>query len=253
MLAVERRNKIEQLINEHGSVQVVELAKLFDVTTETIRGDLLKLEHQGILERSYGGATLAGNDIDPAISERGNINLEEKIRIAKSAVSLIRTGEIIFLDSSTTSWHLSRQLKHIERLTVITNAQKVVNELTDCENIQVICTGGILNRKNMSYTGRSGERTIRENYHVDKAFLSCRGVTIESGIVDSSEAEAEIKRAMVENSSYSVFMCDHSKFTKTGFAKVTDFSKIKCLVTDGELDDEWKTVMEKYDINVINA
>ena len=241
MLAVERRNKIEQLINEHGSVQVVELAKLFDVTTETIRGDLLKLEHQGILERSYGGATLAGNDMDPAISERGNINLEEKIRIAKSAVSLIRTGEIIFLDSSTTSWHLSRQLKHIERLTVITNAQKVVNELTDCENIQVICTGG------------SGERTIRENYHVDKAFLSCRGVTIESGIVDSSEAEAEIKRAMVENSSYSVFMCDHSKFTKTGFAKVTDFSKIKCLVTDGELDDEWKTVMEKYDINVINA
>ncbi len=253
MLAVERRNKIEHIINEQGSVQVVELAKLFDVTTETIRGDLLKLEQQGILERSYGGATLAGNDIDPVIAERGYINYEEKMRIAKSAASLIKNGEIIFLDSSTTSWHLSRHLKDKERLTVITNAQKVVNELLECENIQVICTGGLLNRKNMSYTGRSGERTIRENYFVDKAFFSCRGITMGSGIVDSSEAEAEIKRAMIENSTCPVFMCDHSKFTKTGFAKVTDFSKIKFMITDAELSDEWSDVMKKHDINIINV
>ena len=128
MLAVERRNKIEQIINKERSVLVVELAKQFDVTTETIRGDLEKLEKQGILVRTYGGATVVDNsEIELAITERDVVNYEGKQLIGKYAAGLIKDGETIFLDANTSAWHLTRYIKGKRGLTVITNAEKVVN------------------------------------------------------------------------------------------------------------------------------
>ena len=94
MLAVDRRNKITELVQKNGSVIVPELAKLFDVTTETIRGDLEKLEKQGVLVRTYGGATLAeGSDSDMPISDRDVINYEGKQRIGIAASKLIKDGD----------------------------------------------------------------------------------------------------------------------------------------------------------------
>lgn len=81
MLAVDRRNQIEKIITEKGSILVTELAKQFDVTTETIRGDLEKLERQGVLVRTYGGATLVNSEESELVSERDVINYEGKQRI----------------------------------------------------------------------------------------------------------------------------------------------------------------------------
>ena len=141
MLAVERRNIIEKLVEENGSVLVVELAKQFDVTTETIRGDLLKLEKQGVLVRTYGGATLVTAEQDPAVSEREIINYKEKQLIGIRAAKMIDDGDTIFLDASTSSLHLARCIKEKKGLTVITNACKVVTELAGCEDMHVICIG----------------------------------------------------------------------------------------------------------------
>ena len=145
MLAVERRNRIEQIINKNKSVLVVELAKQFEVTTETIRGDLEKLEKQGVLVRTYGGATLVDNsEIELAITERDTVNYEGKQRIGKYAADLIKDGETIFLDASTSAWHLARYIKGKRGITVITNAEKIVNELSMCDHIHVVCVGGEL-------------------------------------------------------------------------------------------------------------
>ena len=142
MLAVERRAQIEQIITETKSVLVVDLAKQFDVTTETIRGDLLKLEKQGILVRTYGGATLAeSSGPDLGFKERDTVNAEAKQRIAQRAAEMIRNGETIFLDASTSALYLARNIKEKRSLTVITNAAGVMAELADCENIRLICTG----------------------------------------------------------------------------------------------------------------
>ncbi len=174
MLAVERRNRIEQIINKNKSVLVVELAKQFEVTTETIRGDLEKLEKQGVLVRTYGGATLVDNsEIELAITERDTVNYEGKQRIGKYAADLIKDGETIFLDASTSAWHLARYIKGKRGITVITNAEKIVNELSMCDHIHVVCVGGELTPRNMSYIGRVAEKTIKENYYANKCFFSC--------------------------------------------------------------------------------
>jgi len=251
MLAIERRNKIEQMINENGSVLVVDLAKMFDVTTETIRGDLLKLEKQGVLVRTYGGATLAeNNNADLGIMERESINSEAKRRIAECASKMIRDGETIFLDSSTTSWHLARCLKERKKLTVITNALKIITELADCQGINLICVGGRLNVKNMSHTGRVAQASIRDNYYANRCFFACRGITMQCGLVDASEEEAEVKLAMIENCSEVVFLCDHTKFGKVGQPKLIDFGKIDYMITDMQLSEDWKTYLESFDIHI---
>lgn len=252
MLAVERRNKIEQIITEERSVLVVELAKLFDVTTETIRGDLEKLEKQGVLVRTYGGAMLAeSSEPELAITERDTVNYEGKQRIGKRAADMIKDGETIFLDASTSAWHLARYIKTKRGLTVITNADKIVAELSSCDHIHVICTGGQLTARNMSFVGRTAEKTIRENFCANKFFFSCKGITLARGLVDSSEAEAEIKRAMLDSSESAIFLCDKNKIGRLGVPKVSELDQIDCFITDAKLTEEWTDALADKDVRVI--
>ncbi len=254
MLAVERRNKIEELIQKNKSVLVPELAKQFDVTTETIRGDLEKLEKQGVLIRTYGGAMLVeGSESDIPISDREIINYEGKGRIGKRAAKIIKDGETVFLDASTSSLHIARNIKDKKSVTVITNSERIINELASCENIRVMSTGGLLSQRNMSYVGRIVEKTIRENYFANKVFFSCRGATVARGLTESNEAEAEIKKAMIDCSESAIFLCDYTKIGKIGVPVISDFSRIDTLITDTKMTDEWSNMLAENDINLIEV
>ena len=254
MLAVERRSQIEQMIIKNKSVLVPELAKMFDVTTETIRSDLEKLEKQGVLVRTYGGATVVeSQEADLEIHKRETVNFEGKQSIGRRAAEMIQDGETVFLDASTSSLHLARNLKGKNGLTIITNAEKIVAELAECENIRVICTGGRLHKKNMSYIGRIVEETIRANYYANKVFFSCRGVTLGRGMMESTEAEAEIKKAMIECSENAIFLCDKNKFGRLGVQKIGDLEKIDCMITDLQLDEEWMSALGEKDVRLITV
>ena len=254
MLAVERRSKIEQIIIENKSVLVPELAKQFDVTTETIRSDLEKLEKQGVLVRTYGGATLVETkDADMEIHERDTVNFEGKQSIGKRASEMINDGETIFLDASTSSLHVARNIKNKKGITVITNAQKVVLELSECSDIRIISTGGMLHQKNMSYIGRIVEDTIRSTYFANKVFFSCRGVTLTRGLMESTEAEAQIKKAMIDCSESAIFLCDKKKLGRLGVPVISDLSGIDCFITDIKLDEEWNKALEDNDVRLITV
>lgn len=254
MLAVERRNIIEQTIIKNKSVLVLELAKQFDVTTETIRSDLEKLERQGVLVRTYGGATLVESvEADMSIHERDTVNFEGKQSIGLRAAQMIKDGETVFLDASTSSLHVARNIKDKKSITVITNAEKIVMELANCPDIKVISTGGMLHSKNMSYVGRIVEETIRKSYFANKVFFSCRGVTLSRGLMESTEAEAEIKKAMIDCSESAIFLCDKKKLGRLGVPVIYGLDKVDCLITDIKLDEEWNKAMQENDVRVINV
>ena len=254
MLAVERRRKIEEIINKEKSVLVVELAKMFEVTTETIRGDLEKLEKQGVLVRTYGGATLVeGSDADMDYLERATVNAEGKERIGRRAAEMIKDGETIFLDASTSCYYLAKSIKDKKGITVITNAERVILELQGLDNIKVICVGGLLHNKNMSFIGRIAEETIKKSYYANKLFFSCRGATILRGLTESNEEEAEIKKAMMERAETSIFLCDHKKIGKLGVPIVSDLKSVDTIITDTKFTEEWKTVLSDNDVNVIEV
>jgi len=254
MLAVERRKKIAEIIAKEKSVLVTELGKMFSVTEETIRRDLEKLERQGILVRTYGGATLIEEaDFEMPVQLRETINAEGKHLIGKVAAGLIHSGETIFLDASTSSLHVAKNIKDKKGLTVITNSLKVIMELSECDGIHLISTGGILRNKSLSYVGRVAEKNILDHYYANKAFLSCRGVTLTRGLADSNEQEAEIKKAMMQCTECVVLLCDQSKLGKLGFPVFASLDDIDYMITDVELDNDWKETLGKKGINIVYA
>lgn len=254
MLAVERRKKITQIINENESVLVTELSKLFEVTEETIRRDLEKLEKLGILVRTYGGATIVESNVsEMPIDKRQIVNSAVKDAIAIEASKLVKEGETIFLDASTSVFFLTKHIKDIKNVTVITNSHKVVLELSEGDNIKVVCVGGLLRKNNMSFVGKTTENTIMENYFASKVFTSCQGVTLNHGFTDQNEQEAEVKKAMIKCSDNVVMLCDHSKLNNLTYTKLAELGQINYFITDKKLDDEWQQVFQDKDIEVIIA
>lgn len=251
MLAVDRRKKIVEIITENKSVQVVDLAGRFEVTSETIRGDLEKLEKQGILVRTYGGATLLeGGGSDLSVSEREIINPEDKQKIGVCAAALVNDGDTIFLDASTSALWVARSIKEKKNITVITNSLQVILELANTD-VYVVSVGGNLRGKTMSFVGKSAERAIRQNYYANKYFMSCRGLTLTMGLMDGNESEAAVKQAMIDCSERTIFLCDKSKLGRLGLALIGDLSVIDSLITTVSLDEQWLGVLKEKEIDVV--
>ena len=112
MLAIERKNEILSILQKEQRVLVAELSTRYHVTEETIRRDLEKLEKEGFVKKTYGGAVLNKNStIDMPLKIREKTNRKEKQKIAQTVASLIEDGESIMLDSSSTSLMIAQELK----------------------------------------------------------------------------------------------------------------------------------------------
>ncbi|REJ24493.1 MAG: DeoR/GlpR transcriptional regulator [Bacillaceae bacterium] len=244
MLVAERHRKIVEIVNKKLSVRVSELSKMFSVTEETIRRDLEKLEKEGRLLRSHGGAVSIERDqqIELSYLEREVTNAKEKKAIAAEAVKLIQPGDQIVLDASSTAWYMAKELPNVP-LTVITNSIRVAIELSVKDQIKVMSTGGMLSSKSLSYIGPLAERSL-ETYHVNKAFLSCKGVHLEGGLSDSNEWQALIKKQMMEIADKTILLVDSSKFGVRTFALINHIEKVDEIITDSNIHPLYKKEFE---------
>ena len=253
MLVAERRAEILRRIEAHGSVRVGELSAYFGVTEETIRRDLEELERQKLVARTYGGAVRpTGTGFELPYTKRREKNAAEKARIAKAAAQLISDGDTICLDASTTALRMCQELQHIGRLTVLTNSIHALIDLATRPGIHVIGTGGAVRETALSFVGPLAERAIEE-HHVDRVFISGRGITLEKGLTDSNELEVELKKRMVHAARQVVVLVDHTKFGYIGFARVLPVSEIDVLITDSGADPDEIARFRKAGVEVIVA
>jgi len=238
MLVAERYEKIVQLVNDRGSIRVSELSELCQVTEETIRRDLDRLEADGRLRRSHGGAVSVKerNQPETPYFEREIMHADEKKRIAEEAITRIAQGDRILLDASSTAWYMAAIMPDIP-LTVLTNSIKVATELSSKERIEVISTGGILAQRSLSFVGPLAERSL-EAYRVNKVFLSCKGVHLDRGISESNELQARIKEKMIGIADEVILLTDASKFGVNAFTHVADLSEVDTIVTDSRLSSD---------------
>lgn len=252
MLVAERYEYIVSLVNERGSIRVTELSELCQVTEETIRRDLDRLEAAGRLRRSHGGAVSVKDmpmlQAEIPYAEREIANAEEKRRIAEEAVRRIQPKDRILLDASSTAWYMARSLPDMP-LTVLTNSIKVATELAGKEKIEVISTGGQLARRSLSYVGPLAERSL-EAYHVDKLFFSCKGVHLVRGISESSELQARIKQTMIGIADEVLLLADASKFGVQAFTHVADLADVHSIITDKRLLEETQQQFEEQGISL---
>jgi DeoR/GlpR family transcriptional regulator of sugar metabolism len=251
MLSIERIHEITQELKSKNAVTVRELAAKHYTSESTIRRDLAKLEKMGIVKKSYGGAIL----IDSANSEipllvRENEQRSAKDMIAHHCLPLIENGNVIFLDSSSTSLHVVPYLKGFERLTIITNGAKTALECGSLLNARVYSTGGLLRENSLSYIGESAKRSIKD-YFTDILFFSCRALSMEKGLTDISDDEAQLRKLMIANAKSKVLLMDSSKFDKISFCSICPLPEIDILITDKDPGLEWTAYLKNNNVRLI--
>lgn len=251
MLAIERKNKIFEILRKDGRVLVNNLSTMFGVTEETIRRDLEKLEKEGVAKKSYGGAILVENaNVDLPYIVRKEAHVQGKEYIAEVISNLIEDGDRIMLDASSTAVFVARCLKNKKNLTVITNSIEILIELSEIDGWKIFSTGGTLREGSLSLVGYQAEKMI-STYHVDKAIFSCKGIDMEKGITDSNEMDAHIKNLMIGSANRKILAVDSSKFGKISFTKIDDFKEIDLVVTDLEPEEIWKSKFENENVQVL--
>lgn len=238
MLAIERKALIKEAVLEKKSVVVSELSQQFDVTEETIRRDLKALEAEGFLTRTYGGAFIQEgsiNDVDVSVRETAYV--ESKKQIALQCLSLVNNGDAIFLDGSTTALETARALQGMH-LTVLTNSLLIADLLAKSQDIRLIIIGGTLYPQSMCFFGNA---TLEEltTYYVDTAFISCRSLSLQNGVTDSTEQNAALRKKIVTRADRTYLLADHTKFNRTSFIKICDFQELRGIITDQALSPEW--------------
>ena len=194
MLAIERKNEILQKLRAEQRVLVSELAAHYQVTEETIRRDLDKLEKEGYATKTYGGAILGNStktDLSHAI--RSKTNVEFKNQIADLVCQMVDDGDHLMIDDSSTALFCAKKLRDKKNLTIITNSVELVVELANVETWSILLTGGRLKAESLALVGSQCEKYLG-NYHVDKVFVSCKGLDREAGVTDSNELNAQAKR-----------------------------------------------------------
>ena len=250
MLAIERRGQILSAIESEKSVLVTELAKKHGVTEETIRRDLEKLENEGLVIKTYGGAILADNiSAEQSYSHRVKTNENEKLIIAQKVFDLIEPGENIMLDASSTCVFIARKLKEKGRLTIITNSVEILLECSDCEGLNLIATGGTLRGTSLSLVGQDAARTINK-FTVDKAIISCKGLDFDKGVMESRIDDTEIKKAMADNAKQLILAVDNSKFDRLSFVKSVAMQKVNTIVSN-DIPSSWKDFFLKNNIKTV--
>ncbi len=253
MLAIERKNEILSILQKEQSVLVADLSQKYKVTEETIRRDLDKLEKEGFVKKTYGGAVLNENtNMDLPFKIRERTNKAEKMTIARLVADLIEEGETLIMDSSSTSLMVAKNLKAFNNLTVITNSVEILLELSGCKGIKLICTGGNVRDFALSLGGKIAEEALR-NFNVDKVIMSCKGIHIEKGITDSNEFEADLKTVMADCADEIIWAVDSSKFDKLSFVKILNLKAGDTVVSEKPVSDKWMEFFEKKNIRFVTV
>ena len=252
MFALERQKRILEILNSTGAVWVSKLSTELGVTEETVRRDLEKLEKQEVLMRTHGGAVLMNDSsYDMSLEKRKQVNSEAKEKLATAAAAFLHPGDTIFLDSSTTTFYMAKEIKKIKNITVITNSLRLINELSGFENIKLITVGGLVSN-NQSFVGSLAESTLRNNFYADKFFFSAKGVSADVGILESNEQECFIKQQMLANANEKYYLCDSSKIGKVGFYKLVSLDKIDHFITDIDLGDDYLSKFNEFGVHYQN-
>jgi DeoR/GlpR family transcriptional regulator of sugar metabolism len=252
MLKINRQEAIKQILLKDGSILISDICQQFNCSTETIRRDLDELEKQGMAKKIYGGAYLP-NEFDKSvpISLRNTFFNEEKEQMAGKAIEFIKEGDTIFLDSSSTCHRLADAIANAKlHVTIITNSLSIINSYHQNSDERLICLGGIYNATNKSFQSVQTLSALSE-YTANKAFISCPSVEMDFGLTDNSPEAASIRKAMLINSRDCFLIVDHTKFCSHSAYVISNFLKIKTIITDYQVSEEWDAFCKQHNISLI--
>lgn len=235
MSARDRRDQVTKLVDRLGSIRTESAAAELGVSSVTLRKDLTALESEGRLLRVRGGAVSAAWDQpEPPFDVRQRQQRHEKQAIASMAAGLVRDGEAIALDASTTALFVARALRSRDawrRLTVVTNGLAVAAELAGCDGVTVLMLAGRVRGPALSVVDHERAPVLKPQ-SLHRAFVGAAGFTLDRGLADATHAEAATKRGLVEAAVEVVAIADHTKLGRRAVAPFCPTARIGMLLTD---------------------
>ena len=232
--------EILNVLHSKDFVKIEEFASMFSVSPSTIRRKLTELQNNGLVQRVHGGACINDEkNYFPKFSFRSHMNSFEKKKIALSAIKLIKNGDVIFLDGSTSAFFIAEYLTEFKNIKVFTNGIDTLSLLAKYK-INAYSTGGRISEENPSVlVGHYAEDTINK-LHADVAFFSAHTVDTDGKIYDCFEYENVLRVAMMKNSTKKVFLCDSTKFGKTSPFLLCSINDVDYIVSDRAFEDYFK-------------
>jgi DeoR family transcriptional regulator of aga operon len=250
LLVEERRRRILALVDKEERATVAKLVERFGVSAVTIRLDLDALSRAGALVRSHGGAVRRADGLaDLPIGIKQVLHHAEKVKIGERAADMVRPGEIVILDSGTTTVEVARRIRvlGIKPLTVITNALNVASELAALPQCRIIMLGGILRPTSLSLVGPHAEQTLKD-LNADRLFLGVDGLDPAVGLTTPDVLEAQLNAMMIRVSREVIVVADSSKFNQRSLSLIAKVESVHKVVTDAHADP--KTIQALRDRNV---
>jgi DeoR/GlpR family transcriptional regulator of sugar metabolism len=245
----ERRQTLLDMLRSQPGIRVSEIANALGVSEGTVRNDFNALEEEGRLKRVHGGAILTDQSQfqNNSFVRRYNQNVSAKVAIAHEAALLVKDGDSIFLDASSTCFYLAQALSERVKLRVMTNGFEVARELAQNTSNSVILVGGVVNNDSSSVTGLLSEQIIAE-MRIEKSFFSCSGFSIDRGMTEVHFEEAQLKRKAIESSKQVIGLIDFSKFGKEDLTPFAHPVQIAYVFTDASITAEWRNVLKKANV-----
>ena len=243
MITAERRNKIAECIIANGSIKAGELAQMFEVTTETIRKDLIYLDQMGIIKKSHGGAQSTLEIMERPLEDRTMEGFEFKTSIAERALEFIENKSVIYVDAGSTNYYLAKLLYLKEGLTIFTTSLSAASILASSKN-KVYMSGGFINPTTMSLEGLGATKFLG-NIKVDIAFLGSSGFQGHNGPTSIDFTDAEVKQVVMANSNLSIVLAHSEKTKSTALLSYASWKDIDYLITDDQIEPEEEESLSK--------
>ena len=235
MIKKERHDMIFNMVKDRRYCTVHFLSAQLCVAPITIRRDLIELEAAGLITRCHGGATVPSyenREVPFEVRYKNHFSAKEKL--AKKAAQLIREGDVVFLDASSTVSHMTEYLTPEQNLTVITNSTMVAQRLKE-KRIRCYLTGGAPVENSYALVGSIAQQTISGLY-ANICFFSAQGIDENGVISDQSEAESALRRLMLQNAERQIFLFDSSKYGKRFAFRICSTDAITQVITDLETE-----------------
>ncbi|RPH30897.1 L-fucose operon activator [Buttiauxella warmboldiae] len=228
-----RHQQLVQLVEQYSNLTTQQLAHCLEVSQETVRRDLRLLQKQGKIMRQHGraksinrGADESGDPFDLRLKS----HLNSKAEIAHRALAWIVPGMVIALDASSTCWYLARLLPDIA-LTVFTNSERVCQALAKREHIELISSGGLLQRKYACYINAPLAAGLK-NLDIDLFLFSCEGVDSSGTLWDTRSWNAEYKTVLLKRAAQSLLLIDKSKFDRVSEVRIGERTDVTEIITE---------------------
>lgn len=250
---INRREIINAYIHDKGEARLKDLEKMFpDVSTMTLRRDLIYLENKGYIIRIRGGARsishISGATED-IYSLRAASNMEAKIKIAKKAVEYMEPGRSVFLDSGTTMMCLAKILPNHD-LSIMTSGPNIGLEIARHSKPSVTLIGGQLNKNNLCTSGINSLDFIK-NINIDIAFMVASGFSLDSGFTCGNFNECELKKQVIGKARNCILLMDSTKLDKSMPFTFASLSDIDILISDKELPQDIRQAASQDSVRII--